>query len=49
MFVDEVKVHVTGGRGGNGVTSFARQPYEPKGRPDGGDGGAGGDVVVRAA
>lgn len=49
MFVDKVKAHVTGGRGGNGVTSFARQPYEPKGRPDGGDGGHGGDVVVRAS
>ncbi len=48
MFVDEVKVHVKGGRGGSGVTSFARQPYEPKGRPDGGDGGTGGDVLVRA-
>jgi GTP-binding protein len=48
MFVDEVRVHVKGGRGGDGVTSFARQPYEPRGRPDGGDGGHGGDVVVRA-
>jgi GTP-binding protein len=48
MFVDEVKVHVKGGRGGDGVTSFARQPYEPHGRPDGGDGGRGGDVIVRA-
>jgi GTPase len=49
MFVDEVKVHVQGGRGGNGVTSFARQPYEPRGRPDGGDGGHGGSVVARAS
>jgi GTP-binding protein len=49
MFVDRVNVHVKGGRGGNGVTSFARQPYEPRGRPDGGDGGRGGDVVVRAS
>ncbi len=48
MFVDEVKVHVRSGRGGSGVTSFARQPYEPRGRPDGGDGGHGGSVVVRA-
>lgn len=48
MFVDEVKVHVRGGRGGGGVTSFERQPYEPRGRPDGGDGGNGGDVVLRA-
>lgn len=48
MFVDEVRVHVRGGKGGSGVTSFQRQPYEPRGRPNGGDGGAGGDVVVRA-
>jgi GTPase len=48
MFVDEVKVHVKSGRGGDGVTSFARQPYEPRGRPDGGDGGHGGSVIVRA-
>ncbi|HUH07044.1 MAG TPA: GTPase ObgE [Egibacteraceae bacterium] len=47
MFIDEVKVHVKGGRGGNGVTSFARQPYEPKGPPDGGEGGAGGSVILR--
>ena len=49
MFVDEVKIHVKGGRGGNGVTSFARQPFEPRGRPDGGDGGHGGSVVLRAS
>lgn len=47
MFVDEVKVHVKGGPGGDGVTSFARQPYEPRGRPDGGDGGNGGNVIAR--
>jgi GTPase len=49
VFVDEVKINVRGGRGGNGVTSFARQPFEPKGRPDGGDGGHGGQVVLRAS
>ena len=48
MFIDEVKVHVKGGRGGSGVTSFAKQPFEPRGRPDGGDGGNGGHVIVRA-
>lgn len=48
-FVDEVTVTATAGRGGDGVTAFDRQPYEPKGRPDGGDGGHGGDVVVRAS
>ena len=48
MFIDEVKVHVKGGPGGSGVTSFERQPYEPRGRPNGGDGGNGGDVILRA-
>ena len=49
MFIDEVKVHVKGGKGGSGVTSFERQPYEPRGRPNGGDGGHGGSVIVRAS
>ncbi|QBI18653.1 GTPase ObgE [Egibacter rhizosphaerae] len=48
MFVDEVTVHAAGGRGGSGVTSFLRQAYEPKGPPDGGDGGHGGSVRARA-
>ena len=48
MFIDEVSIHVTGGRGGNGVTAFERQPYEPRGRPNGGDGGHGGSVILRA-
>ena len=48
MFIDEVKIHVKGGRGGNGVTAFSRQPFEPKGPPSGGDGGHGGSVLVRA-
>jgi GTPase len=48
VFIDDARIQVRGGRGGNGVTSFARQPYEPRGRPDGGDGGHGGTVVVRA-
>ena len=47
-FVDQVKINVRGGNGGDGVTSFRRQPYEPKGPPVGGDGGAGGDVVLVA-
>ena len=49
MFVDQVRIHVRGGDGGSGVTSFLRQPFEPKGPPDGGDGGHGGDVVLRAS
>ena len=48
MFVDNVLIHVKGGKGGDGVTSFRRQPYEPKGPPEGGDGGCGGNVIAKA-
>ena len=48
MFVDETAVEVTAGRGGDGVTSFHREKYKPRGGPDGGDGGRGGDVVLVA-
>ena len=48
MFVDEVTVEVAAARGGDGVTSFHREKYRPKGGPDGGDGGRGGDVVLVA-
>ena len=47
-FVDECTIHVRGGRGGNGVTSFRREAHVPRGGPDGGNGGAGGDVVLEA-
>ena len=47
-FVDECTVHVRGGRGGNGVVSFRREAHVPRGGPDGGDGGRGGDVVLVA-
>ena len=47
-FVDQVKIYVKAGDGGNGVRSFRREKHVPLGGPDGGDGGNGGDVVLEA-
>lgn len=47
-FVDYVKIHVTSGKGGQGSAHLRREKYMPKGGPDGGDGGRGGHVIVRA-
>lgn len=49
MFLDEVHIFVKAGDGGRGCVSFRREKYIPRGGPDGGDGGHGGSVVVRAS
>ncbi len=47
MFVDKVNITVRAGNGGNGAVSFHREKYLPSGGPDGGDGGKGGDVILK--
>jgi GTP-binding protein len=47
MFIDRVIVRVTAGAGGSGIASFRREKFAPLGGPDGGDGGKGGDVIIR--
>ena len=47
MFIDEAKIYVRSGRGGAGMMHFHREKYVPRGGPDGGDGGRGGDIIFK--
>lgn len=48
MFIDEIEIRVEAGKGGDGIVSFRREKYIPRGGPDGGDGGDGGSVILVA-
>jgi GTP-binding protein len=48
LFIDQAKIYVKAGDGGRGCVSFRREKYVPRGGPDGGDGGKGGDVIIQA-
>lgn len=48
-FIDYARIHIISGAGGNGCISFRREKYVPKGGPNGGDGGKGGDIILKAS
>ncbi|MGO1470578.1 MAG: GTPase ObgE [Tissierella sp.] len=48
MFIDKAKIHIKGGKGGNGIVAWRREKFEPSGGPYGGDGGDGGSIVLKA-
>ncbi|MCX6809646.1 MAG: GTPase ObgE [Candidatus Berkelbacteria bacterium] len=49
MLVDEAKIHARAGKGGDGAATFRREKYIDKGGPDGGDGGQGGDIIIKSS
>jgi len=47
LFIDQAKIMLIAGNGGNGIVSFRREKFVPKGGPNGGDGGKGGDIIIK--